>query len=76
MKGEMWREDGYHGSVYVVFPKNTKAEDAIKEAATVRHMKKDDLKAVIGWTYKGSLYIGEVAPAEKATKKTVVIKRG
>lgn len=76
MKGEVWREDGYHGAVYVVFPKNTKAEDAIKEAAQIRHMKKQDFIAVIGWTYKGSLYIGDGAPAKDAVQKIVVKRKG
>ena len=73
--GEIWREDGYHGAVYVVFPAKTKAEDAIRETARIRKMKKTDLVAMDGWTYKGELYIGKNAPASKAVKKVVVMKR-
>ena len=76
MNGEIWREDGYHGAVYVVFPAKTDVQKAITETARIRKIRKADLVVVDGWTYKGELYIGKVAPAEKATKKTVVIKRG
>ena len=73
--GETWREDGYHGAVYVVFPAKTKAEDAIRETARIRKMKKADFVAMDGWTYKDELYIGKNAPASKAVKKVVVMKR-
>ena len=76
MSGEIWREDGYHGAVYVVYPAKTDLQVAISDTARIRKIRKADLVAVDGWTYKGELYIGKVAPAEKATKKTVVMQRG
>ena len=74
--GEVWREDGYHGAVYVVFPAKTDVQKAITETARIRKMRKADFVAVDGWTYKGNLYIGKGAPAEKAVKKVVVIRGG
>lgn len=76
MIGEIWKEPGKTGKVYMVYPQKVKEEDAIKEPATEKHIKKSDLKAVTGWTYKGELYICKDAPAKKAVKKTVVIKKG
>lgn len=76
MIGEVWKEPGKTGKVYVVYPQKVKEEDAIKETATEKHIKKSDLQAVTGWTYKDELYIGEIAPAKKAVKKTVVIRKG
>ena len=76
MNGEVWREDGYHGAVYVVFPAKTDVQKAITETARIRKMRKADFIAVTGWTYKGELYICKDAPAKKAVKKTVVIRKG
>ena len=75
MQSDVYRADGYNGAVYIVFPKNTKAEDAIKEAARIRKMKSTDLETVAGWTYKDGLYLNKKAPAKKAVQKVVVRKR-
>lgn len=74
--GEIWREDGYHGAVYVVYPAKTDLQVAISDTARIRKMRKSDLVAVDGWTYKGELYIGKGAPAKKAVQKVVVMRRG
>ena len=76
MQSDIYRADGYRGATYVVFPKNTKTEDAIREAARIRKMKAADLEAVTGWTYKDGLYLDKKAPAKKAVQKVVVQRKG
>lgn len=75
MQAEIWREGGITSKSYFVYPAKTKPEAALKDAATVKKCKASTLKAVIGWVYKDELYIGVDAPAKKAVRKTVVIKK-
>lgn len=76
MIGEIWKEPGKTGRVFVVYPQKVKEEDAIKETAAEKHIKKSDLKAVTGWTHKGELYICKDAPAKKGSKENGCYQKG